>query len=104
VHAIGEFLRECGYIVLDAFSSQDALELAKEYPDILVSYIVMPDARGPDLHRRVLELQPEMQVLCMSGYAEGLPDMQLPPEALFLQKPFRFSALLAGVRQLKTRN
>jgi two-component system cell cycle sensor histidine kinase/response regulator CckA len=66
VHAIGEFLRECGYIVLDAFSSQDALELAKEYPgriDILVSDMVMPYARGPDLHRRVLELQPEMQVL-----------------------------------------
>jgi hypothetical protein len=66
VHAIGEFLRECGYIVLHAFSSQDALELAREYPgriEILVSDMVMPDARGPDLHRRVLELQPEMQVL-----------------------------------------
>lgn len=25
VHAIGEFLRESGYIVLDAFSSQDSL-------------------------------------------------------------------------------
>ena len=107
VHAIGEFLRECGYIVLDAFSSQDALDLAKEYPgriDILVSDIVMPDMRGPDLHGRVLELQPEMQVLFMSGYAECLPDMKLPPGTLFLQKPFRFSALLASLRQLKTRN
>jgi CheY-like chemotaxis protein len=107
VHAIGEFLRECGYIVLDAFSSRDALDLAGEYPgriDILVSDIVMPDVRGPDLYRRVLELQPEIQVLFMSGYAEGLPEMKLPPGALFLQKPFRFSALLESLRQLKTRN
>jgi CheY-like chemotaxis protein len=35
VHAIGEFLRESGYIGLDAFSSQDALDLAKEYASAL---------------------------------------------------------------------
>jgi hypothetical protein len=28
----------------------------------------------------------------MSGYAEGLPETQLPAGALFLQKPFSFSA------------
>jgi hypothetical protein len=33
----------------------------------------------------------------MSGYAEGLPDMKPPPGALFLQKPFRFAALLTGL-------
>ena len=78
VHASGEFLRESGCIVLDAFSSQDALDLAKEYPgriDVLVSDVAF---------------QPEIQVLFMSGYAEGLPDMKLPPGALFLQEPFRF--------------
>jgi DNA-binding NtrC family response regulator len=90
VHAFGEFLRESGFIVLDAFSSQDALDLAKEYPgriDVLVSDV---------------EFQPEIQVLFMSGYAEGLPDMKLPPGALFLQKPFRFSAPLESLRQLQS--
>ena len=103
VHAIGEFLRESGYLVLDAFSSRDALELAKEYPgriDILVTDIVMPDLRGSELYQEIFELQPEIQVL---GYAEGLPEMKLPPGALFLQKPFRFSALLESLRQLQTR-
>jgi len=37
-----------------------------------------------------VEFQPEIQVLFMSGYAEGLPDMKLPPGALFLQEAFRF--------------
>jgi len=106
VHAIGEFLRESGYIVLDAFTSQDALDLAKEYPgtiDLLVSDVVMPGLRGPDLHRQILEFQPGIQVLFMSGYAEGLAEMALPPGALFLQKPFRFSTLLSSVRQLQSR-
>ena len=44
----------------------------------------------------------EIQVLFMSGYAEGLPDMKLHPGALFLQKPFRFSALLESLRQLQS--
>ena len=106
VHAIGEFLRESGYMVLDAFSSQDALDLAKEYPgtiDLLVSDVIMPGLRGPDLHRQILEFQPDIQVLFMSGYAEGLAEMQLPPGALFLQKPFRFSSLLTSLRQLQSR-
>ena len=103
VHSIGEFLRESGYIVLDAFSPQAALELAREHPaaiDILVSDVVMPGMRGPELYRHILELQPEIQVLFMSGYAEGLAEMQLPPGGLFLQKPFRFSALLDRLREL----
>jgi hypothetical protein len=46
----------------------------------------VPGLRGPDLHHQIVEFQPEIKVLFMSGYAEGLPDMKLPP--------FRFSALL----------
>jgi DNA-binding response OmpR family regulator len=38
VHAIGEFLRASGYLVLDAFSSNDALDLAKEYPAESISW------------------------------------------------------------------
>jgi two-component system, cell cycle sensor histidine kinase and response regulator CckA len=90
-----------------AFSSQDALELAKEYPgriDVLVSDVVMPGLRGPDLHRQIVEFQPEIQVLFMFGYGEGLPDMKLPPGAGFLQKPFRFSALLESLRRLQSGN
>ena len=52
----------------------------------------MPGLRGPDLHRQILEFQPDIQVLFMSGYAEGLAEMQLPPGALFLQKPFLLAA------------
>ena len=36
-----------------------------------------------------------------SGYAEGLPEMKLLAGARFLQKPFRFSALLESLCQLQ---
>jgi FixJ family two-component response regulator len=66
--------------------------------------MVMPGQRGPDLHGQIVELPPEIQVLfMMSGYAEGLPEMKLPPGARFLEKPFRFSALLEKLRQLQAR-
>lgn len=68
--------------------------------DLLVTDVVMPGMRGPELHRNVLELQPRIQVLLISRYAENLPETQLPPGARFLQKPFAFSALLENLRQL----
>jgi CheY-like chemotaxis protein len=95
VRAIGEFLRESGFIALDAFSSQDALDPAKEYPghiDVLLSDVVMPGLRGPDLHHLIVEFQPKIKVLFMSGYAEGLPDMKLHQSAAFLQKLWLFRA------------
>jgi hypothetical protein len=58
---------ESGFIVLDAFSSQDALDLAKEYPGWI------------DVPAGDVEFQPEIQVLFLSGYAEGLPDMKFLP-------------------------
>jgi hypothetical protein len=34
----------------------------------------------------------------LSGYAEGFPETQIPPDGTFLQKPFHFATLL---KQLK---
>ena len=106
-HAIGEILRDSGYTVLEAADSQSALAIAREHPgaiDLLVTDVVMPGMRGPELHRHVRELQPRIQVLFISGYAEDLPETQLPRGARFLQKPFPFSALLENLRQLYSTN
>jgi two-component system cell cycle sensor histidine kinase/response regulator CckA len=99
--AIVEILRGSGYKVLEADSSMQALEIARQHQahlDILLTDIVMPGLRGPELARRVAKVHPEVQIVYMSGYAEGLPEAQLPANATFLQKPFRFATLL---RQLK---
>jgi len=96
-HALAEILPDSGYGVLEAPSSQDALQIARDYPgaiDLLVTDVVMPGLRGPELYRRILALQPRIRVLFMSGYAEDLPETQLPQGTTFLQKPFSFAALL----------
>ncbi len=105
--ALAEILRAAGYVVLEAQNATEALEMAQKHPgklDILLTDIVMPGLRGPELARRVTETHPEIQVVYMSGYAEGFPEAQLPPNSIFLQKPFRFATLLEQLKLIRRRS
>ena len=100
-HAVGEILRQTGYSVLEAASSQDALSLAQSHQGeipVLLTDIVMPGLRGTDLAAKVRALRPNIKVIYMSGYAEGISETQLPEDAQYLQKPFRFATLLNLLR------
>jgi PAS domain S-box-containing protein len=105
-HAIVEILRSSGYKVLEAESSTQALEMARQHRgqlDILLTDIVMPGLRGPELARRVAKMHPEVQIVYMSGYAEGLPEAHLPANSTFLQKPFRFATLMEQLKLVRRR-
>jgi hypothetical protein len=55
------YLAKCGYIVFDALSSQDALDLAKDHPgqiDVLITDVVMPGLRGPSCIARSPNFSP----------------------------------------------
>jgi PAS domain S-box-containing protein len=95
-----------GYRVLAGADGGEALAAAAAAPrlDLLVSDVVMPDLRGPELRERVLALHPETPVLFVSGYADR--DLRLVAEGdgvAFLQKPFTPDALLRRVRQILDR-
>jgi len=105
-HALVEILRTSGYRVLEAESSLQALEMAENHGgrlEILLTDIVMPGLRGPELARRVAKVHPEVQIVYMSGYAEGFPEAQLPANSTFLQKPFRFALLLEQLKLVRRR-
>jgi len=105
-NTIVEILRSSGYNVLESQTAEEALELARQYAgkvDILLTDIVMPELRGPELARRIKNIQPDVQVVFMSGYAEGLPEAELPPNSAFLQKPFRFATLLEQLKLIRRR-
>ena len=105
-HAVVEILRITGYKVLEAESSTEALEMARQHSgkiDVLLTDIVMPGMRGQELARRVATVHPEVQVVYMSGYAEGFPEAQLPANSVYLQKPFRFATLLEQLRLIRRR-
>jgi signal transduction histidine kinase/CheY-like chemotaxis protein len=104
--AVAEYLRSAGHQVLESQSALDALELARHRSgplDILLTDVVMPELRGPELALQVQELHPNIHVIYMSGYAEGGMDQQIPPEAAFLQKPFRFATLAEQLKLLPRR-
>ncbi len=102
--AVVEILRSAGYIVFEAPTALDAVSMADkqiERLDILLTDVLMPGLRGPELASRVAQFHPHVQVIYMSGYAEGLPEMQLPPNSAFLQKPFRFATLLEQLKLVR---
>ena len=104
---LAEFLRIAGHHVLDSHDPLDALEMARRHNgciDVLMTDIVMPGLRGTDLARQVAELHPGVQVIYMSGYAEGFPEAQIPADATFLQKPFRFASLLEQLKLIQRKS
>jgi len=95
-------LREAGYRVLVADSGEDALRVCTEYPgeiELMLTDVVMPGLRGPELAERVLDLQPDIRIIFMSGYAEetvlkAVMDSDKP----FVAKPFTLQRLIEQVR------
>jgi PAS domain S-box-containing protein len=68
--------------------------------DLLLTDVVMPGMVGTELAERVHEAKPDVRVLFMSGYAQGVLATQgrLAPDVALLEKPFSAQQLLTAVR------
>jgi DNA-binding response OmpR family regulator len=102
-------LERHGYVVLTAESGSEALRLAAAHQgpiDLLITDVVMPGLRGPEVARRLLEQRPDLITLFMSGYMDdalGEDTATFPVPVDFIQKPFTPSALAARVREMLDR-
>ena len=102
-------LERHGFVVLTAESGSEALRLAAAHQgpiDLLITDVVMPDLRGPDLARRLVAERPGLTTLFMSGYMDdalGDDNTALPVLVDFIHKPFLPSALVAKVREILDR-
>ena len=99
---VAEYVRERGYTVHTAANAGEAMQVAKTHPiDLLITDLVMPGESGEKLAAALLAQQPDLAVIFISGYAEhaALDEALRQPHVLFLQKPFRFHALVSKVRQ-----
>jgi nitrogen-specific signal transduction histidine kinase len=86
-----EFLTSAGYCVLTAEDGERALQIAEHDStiDILVTDVIMPRMRGPELAKRLMRLRPRLKVVYVSGYLEPHEtDGDFLKEAFFLNKPF----------------
>jgi len=93
-----------GYRVTTAASGEEALKLSRltGKPDLLITDIVLGGGmNGRQLAEKMHERWPNLRVLCVSGYTDGVLPEVIDGRAdglLFLAKPFRRRDLALGVR------
>ena len=65
----------------------------------MLTDVVMPRMSGRELVERILPRRPDLRVLYMSGYSQGLlsTERTLDASVALIQKPFGEQALLAKV-------
>jgi signal transduction histidine kinase/ActR/RegA family two-component response regulator len=96
-----EFLKAAGYSVLTAKDGLEALETAERLGKlihIVVTDIVMPNMRGPELAKRLKALLPQVKIVYMTGYLEqNYANDDLLRDANFVQKPFSRHSIVTEV-------
>jgi signal transduction histidine kinase/CheY-like chemotaxis protein len=98
-----ESLERRGYRVLAASSGEEALKIASAHDGtihLLISDVVMPGMKGPELADRLRALRPGIRVLLISGYAADVVTPADLKEARLLSKPFAPAALIKVVRHI----
>jgi PAS domain S-box-containing protein len=94
-------LESHGFRVLTASDGEEALLMYEQYGhpiDLLISDVIMPRMRGPELAAHLRTRQPEMRVLFISGYSDpSIANQVVSAASHFLQKPFAAEALVRAV-------
>jgi PAS domain S-box-containing protein len=98
-----DFLEGDGYKVLLASNPKEAIDIAANHQDsihLLLTDVVMPDMNGRELAEHLLTKRPEMRVLYMSGYTNGILSEHAfrAEDTAFIEKPFSHEALSRKVR------
>ncbi|MBR9982317.1 MAG: response regulator, partial [Desulfatitalea sp.] len=91
-------LEKWGYTVLSAEDADNAIALARTHKgtiDLLLTDVIMPTMKGPEVYAHIADLQPGLKVLYMSGYTRNAIFKNDIGEAgaHFIQKPFSINAL-----------
>ncbi len=103
--ALREILQRSGYTVLDAAGPDEAIltmERQETPIHMMITDVVMPKMRGPELARKLEARHPDMKVLYVSGYTDNAIVQHgiLDPGLNFLSKPFSMQDLLMKVQQV----
>jgi two-component system, cell cycle sensor histidine kinase and response regulator CckA len=84
------------YRVLEAGTAEEALTLSQgQSINLLITDVMLPGIRGPELARRMQQNAPKLKTLFISGFTG---EEQVPTGGRFLAKPFTLGALLEKVR------
>ena len=96
-------LENAGYEVIDYDNGMSAYRRLREEPfELLLTDIVMPEMDGIELARKASELDPDLKIMFITGFAAVAlnPDMQAPRDAKILSKPFHLRDLVGEIGRL----
>ena len=96
-------LENAGYEVTDYDNGMSAYRRLREEPfELLLTDIVMPEMDGIELARRATELDPDLKVMFITGFAAVAlnPDSNAPKDAKVLSKPFHLRDLVNEVQKM----
>jgi CheY-like chemotaxis protein len=97
-------LKQNGYRVIESDSPQSAIELSKKHTGdihLLLTDVVMPGMKGPEVYQLIFNIHPETKVLYMSGYPQDFISRQgiLHDGVQFISKPLTINSLLKKVSE-----
>jgi two-component system, cell cycle response regulator CpdR len=96
-------LANAGFDVIDYDNGLSAYRRLREEPfQLLLTDIVMPEMDGIELARRASELDPDIKIMFITGFAAVAlnPDSHAPREAKVLSKPFHLRDLVNEVHKM----
>jgi two-component system, cell cycle response regulator CpdR len=96
-------LENAGFQVSSHDNGMAAYQRLREEPfEMLLTDIVMPEMDGIELARRATELDPDIKVMFITGFAAVAlnPDSRAPKDAKILSKPFHLRELVNEVEKM----
>jgi two-component system, cell cycle response regulator CpdR len=96
-------LIKAGYEVIAFANGKDAHERLQEEPfTLLLTDIVMPQMDGIELARRAAELDPQLKIMFITGFAAVTlnTNSRAPKNARVLSKPFHLKDLVREIDRL----
>ncbi len=96
-------LAKAGYDVASFANGEDAYQRLKEEPfSLLLTDIVMPKMDGIELARHASDLDPELKIMFITGFAAVTLEQgaATPNDARVLSKPFHLRELVSQVEQV----
>jgi len=96
-------LAKAGYDVVSFGNGLDAYERLKEEPfTLLLTDIVMPEMDGIELARKASEIDPDLKIMFITGFAAVAlnSDSEAPKNAKVLAKPVHLRELVSEVNKM----
>lgn len=93
-----------GYIVHAVSDGQAALDAFEDKANdikLLITDLILPKLSGREIASRLMEKNPHLKVIFMTGYDDQVDSFyEVPEKSIFLQKPFSLNTVLSKAREL----